>query len=83
MGDAPPDLILCDIAMPGYSGVDLYEQLGDERPALQPRFLFITAGPLTAATREFCRAHRARVIEKPFEPEQLLAKIREHLRQNG
>jgi len=77
---SPPDLILCDIVMPGWSGVELYNHVISERPALTDRFLFITGGAVTRATEKFCEANKSRVMDKPFEPEELRERIREMLR---
>ncbi len=79
LSDAPPDLVLCDIIMPEQSGVEIYTRVIRERPELEERFLFITGGALTPRTQQFCAAHADRVIEKPFEPSELRARIRKAL----
>ncbi len=43
----PPDAIVCDLMMPGMSGVEFYEALGGAAPALRQRLVF-----LTGASRE-------------------------------
>ena len=83
LSDAPPDLILCDIVMPGWSGVDLYNHVVSERPQLADRFLFITGGAVTRTTERFCETNADRVLEKPFEPEELRDRIREALREQA
>ncbi len=77
--EEPPDLILCDIIMPGLSGMALYRRVGAERPELLPRFLFMTGGALTPDSEHFCELHAQRVIEKPFEHEELRQRIRRAL----
>jgi PAS domain S-box-containing protein len=75
----PFDLILCDINMPELSGVDLYQQVTAERPELADRFVFITGGARTERDRAFVEAEADRVIGKPFDPRELLARLEQAL----
>ncbi len=77
---ASPDLILCDLMMPGVSGVDIYERVLKSRPELESRILFITGGAFTDRTRSFCEKHHDRLIEKPFESNVLRNQLREVLK---
>ena len=47
------DVILCDVAMPGISGIDLYEAIEKRFPALKQRLVFVTGGAFTARARDF------------------------------
>ncbi|MGH3441321.1 MAG: response regulator transcription factor [Nitriliruptorales bacterium] len=74
-----PDLAIVDLMMPDVGGMRLLEQLfeegGDELPV---PVVVITGWPDGAAKcRRFLPPED--VLEKPFEPEQLLARIRIHL----
>jgi len=41
-GSAPVHALVCDVMMPGLSGLDFYDQLVDVRPALRHRVVFLT-----------------------------------------
>jgi len=74
--DAPPDLVLLDMQLPGRSGHEVLEEIrGDPRTRLIP-VVMITG----AATHELkLKAIEAGVtdfIAKPFSPEELVARVR-------
>lgn len=60
------DVILCDIVMPGMTGLELYEALLDKHAAIARRLVFVTAGTDTAKTAELRRLEPMRFIDKPF-----------------
>ncbi len=76
LGGVTPDLILCDLMMADVSGVELYDEVCEKRPELEPRILFITGGAFTDRTRAFCEEHFDRLIEKPFESKVLRDRLR-------
>jgi nitrogen-specific signal transduction histidine kinase/ActR/RegA family two-component response regulator len=65
------DLILCDLMMPGMTGMDLYEVVAEAHPALAGRIVFSTGGAFTDGAREFCERHATRVLGKPVSVEAL------------
>lgn len=67
------DAILCDLIMPGVTGIALYEELSRTRPALADRMVFMTGGTFTARARSFIAERPDRALEKPFEITALLA----------
>jgi signal transduction histidine kinase len=69
--DATFDLVICDLMMPGVSGMDVYREVSTLRPALCGRFIFMTGGTYTDASRAFLDDARAPVLEKPFDLEKL------------
>jgi two-component system cell cycle sensor histidine kinase/response regulator CckA len=72
------DLVICDRHMPGLSGQDLYRLVQDMDSSSTQRFLFITAEPVPADTRQFFSEHRVHFVRKPFNSQELLKTI-EHL----
>lgn len=66
MADAPFDLILSDMMMPGMSGMELYERLARERPQIAQRVVFMSGGVFTPAARAFLDRVPNERIEKPF-----------------
>jgi CheY-like chemotaxis protein len=73
------DLVLCDLQMPGTTGMDVYSNLRANAPELAERLIFISGGAYTQATRDFVRSVRNRILEKPVRPNELLATIDEAL----
>ena len=65
------DLVLCDVRLPGVSGMELFETAILTRPGLAGCFVFVTGDPLDEALREFVARHRIRVLEKPFDASDL------------
>jgi CheY-like chemotaxis protein len=59
--------ILCDLMMPGMSGAALHDEVAFRHPELAERFIFMTGGAFTPATRAFLSAWKGRVLEKPID----------------
>ncbi|MGZ3419456.1 MAG: hybrid sensor histidine kinase/response regulator [Polyangiales bacterium] len=70
------DVILCDILMPGMSGIDLYRALERERPALLDRMIFMSAASFMPRVTEFLEQVPNPRIEKPIDVAQLRELIR-------
>ncbi|MDC0710443.1 two-component regulator propeller domain-containing protein [Stigmatella sp. ncwal1] len=69
-------LILCDLMMPEMTGMELYETLAREAPAMAERMVFITGGAFTEAARTFLDTHRLPCLDKPFDPDALRSRLR-------
>ena len=67
------DVILCDLMMPGVTGVDLYRRVFELHPSIAERFVFMTGGTTTASVHQFVVETQRKVLEKPFAPEALRA----------
>jgi PAS domain S-box-containing protein len=82
IGRAPGafDVLLCDVLMPELSGIRLHERLIELAPELARRTIFLTGGGFTAETSDFLARTEHPVLEKPFEPDRLLALIDAALR---
>lgn len=74
--DAAFDAILCDIVMPGRTGIDFYEELASRFPKMVDRVGFTTGGVLDPAIHDFLeRSGRPRVY-KPFTLAELIDTVR-------
>jgi signal transduction histidine kinase/CheY-like chemotaxis protein len=73
-----PDLVLCDIMMPGLSGPGVYERLVSRDLGLANRIVFMTGGAFTKNTRKFVESTPSRVLKKPVELATLREVIAEH-----
>ncbi|WLT31667.1 PAS domain S-box protein [Geothrix sp. PMB-07] len=65
------DVIVSDIRMPGLSGVDLFDWLKAQRPAMTRRILYTTGDSFDVKTREFLEASQVPYLGKPFDLKQL------------
>ena len=69
------DLIICDRRMPGLSGQGLYRLAQDLESEAARRFVFLTAEPVPADTRQFFSARGVHFLRKPFKVQELLETI--------
>jgi signal transduction histidine kinase/ActR/RegA family two-component response regulator len=68
------DVLLTDVVMPRFNGVELAHQLRLARPDL--RVLFMSGYPDNAIVRNGLLEDSATFLQKPFTPEELLRKLR-------
>ncbi|MFZ4734482.1 MAG: ATP-binding protein [Bradymonadia bacterium] len=73
--DARFDVVLCDLMMPGMTGIDFFQRLQEEIPTLAVRVVFLTGGAFTPAAKSFLERSERPVVEKPFEADTLRASI--------
>lgn len=78
--EQPVDLVICDVMMPGMSGLDVWEQL-HHRPSGPPPFLFMTGGAPTQGLEESLASSGVPVLYKPFSREEVLRRF-DQLRPN-
>jgi signal transduction histidine kinase/ActR/RegA family two-component response regulator len=69
------DAVLCDLVMPGMTGIELYEQLEALGLAVRERMLFFTGDASAPRARAFLSRVPNRAVEKPLAPERLEAAI--------
>lgn len=62
------DVILCDLRMPGMSGIDFYEKLQVLAPDMIDRIIFCTGATFSTDTRQFFERVPNQILEKPFDP---------------
>ena len=73
------DLIVCDVVMPGITGVDFYAKVAASMPAVARSIVLLTAGAVTQTMASLLDRSRAPVLTKPFDPKELLAFVRRRI----
>ena len=73
------DVIICDLMMPGMTGMDLHEWLVTHRPALAQRTVFISGGAFTERASEYVARVGNTRLDKPFDPATLTRVVSEML----
>jgi len=73
------DLVLCDLMMPSFTGIDLYDALLEIDPEQARTMLFLTGGAFTPRAEAFLRRIQDATIEKPFTQATLVGRVREFL----
>ncbi|MFO0673672.1 MAG: PAS domain S-box protein [Polyangiaceae bacterium] len=71
------DVVVSDVLLPDMSGIELYELIEKDAPAVASRFLFMTGGfALPAVKENLVRFPNAETLDKPFSPDDLRERIR-------
>ena len=74
----PPDLVVSDVMLPGASGVDLLRMLRADPALRRIPVILLTARTGADSAAEGLRWGADDYIVKPFEPTELLARVRVH-----
>jgi signal transduction histidine kinase/ActR/RegA family two-component response regulator len=67
-----PDLILCDVFLPGANGNVLHARVAKQRPEIARRFVFVTGGALGKDEAAYLRGSGCTTLFKPVELRSLL-----------
>jgi len=78
--DRAPDLILCDVMMPGMDGTAMLARLRESATMAKAPVVFMTACTQTSELEQLKSLGAAAVIIKPFDPMKLAGTVRGHLR---
>lgn len=74
-----PDLIVCDVVMPGMSGNEVIQAVRSDSDTAAIPFIFMTAVAGTADIQALLALGADEFMAKPIEPSQLSATIRRNL----
>ncbi|NET40358.1 MAG: response regulator [Cyanothece sp. SIO1E1] len=74
-----PDLIICDVMMPGMGGFEVLEALRSYSTMALTPFIFLTARISPADTERGLNLGADDYVCKPFDPQQLIQRIRARL----
>lgn len=69
------DLVLCELMLPGKSGMDLLDELERRHSRMAERLMFMTAGAFTPRARRFLDATKRPCLPKPFDRDQLVSQV--------
>lgn len=67
-----PDLVLCDVFLPGANGNSLHSRVAKHRPEIARRFVFVTGGALGKEEASYLRTSGCTTLFKPVELKSLL-----------
>lgn len=67
LNGVPFDAVLCDLMMPGMSGIELFRALRSRSPGMEQRLVFMTGGAFTSEAEEFLDEVSNARVEKPFD----------------
>jgi CheY-like chemotaxis protein len=73
------DAILCDVMMPGMSGIEFHGALARSHPELAAQVIFLTGGAFTLHAREFLDRVPNPRPAKPFDWQKLMTLINQRL----
>jgi signal transduction histidine kinase/CheY-like chemotaxis protein len=77
------DAVVCDLMMPGLTGMELAERLARLDPALRRRTLFLTGGAVTAEAQAFLDRPDVCHLMKPIRASELSERLAALLRETG
>ena len=78
-----PSLIVLDTMMPRMDGYEVCSRLRDERPFAQVPVIMLTAKSLDADRAMAFTAGADDWVTKPFDPADLVSKVKDHLRRSA
>lgn len=78
-----PDLILCDVMMPGLDGFGVLEAIKADPATAQLRFVFLTASAEKEKLQQGLELGATAYVTKPFVLPELAAFLRTHLGESG
>jgi DNA-binding response OmpR family regulator len=81
--DVGPSLILLDTMMPRMDGYEVCSRLRDQRPDAQIPVIMLTAKSMEADRSMAYTAGADDWVTKPFDPADLVSKVKDHLRDPG
>jgi signal transduction histidine kinase/CheY-like chemotaxis protein len=69
------DVVITDLKMPQMDGRALYAEIARRHPAMAARVIVMTGDALGGSAREFVQAHALPLLDKPFQPGEVLAAV--------
>lgn len=79
VAEIPYDLIICDVSMPGMSGIKFYQEIEKSKKEFTGKIIFTTGDVINGKTDTFIKETQCALLQKPFEIEDLLKTISEQI----
>src|SRR6185295_16714695 len=73
------ELVLCDMMMPGMSGIEFYYRIEAQWPELTPRIVFVTGAAFNPEVADFLQSVSNPRLSKPFDSQSLQEFVRAQL----
>jgi len=80
LAEATFDVVICDLKMPGISGLELHEKIAREHPEVP---VILTTGYITPAEEPLIARTGAQLLTKPFGPSEVRAVLKKVLLQGS
>ncbi len=80
LGGEDYDVVLCDLMMPGMTGMELYSKVKQRIPHIAEKMIFYTGGAFTPSSRAFAEQMRNRCLEKPLDMKRVQQMIHERVK---
>jgi DNA-binding NtrC family response regulator len=77
------DAVVCDLLMPGMTGMDFADEIQRIAPDVSPRLIFMSGGACTERARAFLDRGVYVCLEKPVEPSDLREAVERLASRNG
>jgi CheY-like chemotaxis protein/anti-sigma regulatory factor (Ser/Thr protein kinase) len=77
LADKAFDAVVCDVMMPGMTGMDLYNVIRERDEPLSHRLVFMTGGAFVPKVADFLATVDCPTVEKPFRLDRLKSALRE------
>lgn len=71
--DYDPDMVICDLWLPGTNGRTLHEKVAATQPSVAPRFVFVSGAPVSSKDVQYFAASGCQTLAKPIQVSDLLA----------
>jgi CheY-like chemotaxis protein len=68
-------IVICDLRMPGVTGIELHDRVAERRPELLSRLIFSTGDIVSEEVASFIETTNCVVLQKPFELSALLRNV--------
>jgi signal transduction histidine kinase len=79
LGALAPDVVVCDVGLPGISGPTLYDTLHSTAPTLAARFVMVTGEAQNENLDAWVKVRGVPLLQKPFGLERLKQIVRDRL----
>jgi signal transduction histidine kinase/ActR/RegA family two-component response regulator len=70
-----PDLVICDVGLPGSGGDVLHARIAAARPDIAERFVFVTGGGCTKTEADYLRDSGCPTLLKPVNIDQIMSAL--------